>query len=212
MWVSAFARELRREWFPASSFRTAAEAGAPGWAATVFDQLRAANGGNLGGFFDVFAWREPGQVRFAEVKVGPDRIRGTQLRFVQAAASLGLLGSLTIIEVAAHRNGRRARPRGEGPPEAEFRVAGIARFHDGDSGFLAWLQDHPGGYVLNSHRNPRPSYLVLHRSGCRHLTSPNALRWTANYVKFCSPDRAKLENWALTQVGGPATPCRTCFV
>jgi len=41
----------------------------------AFERLRAADGGTLGGFFDVFAWREPGQVRLAEAKVGPDRIR-----------------------------------------------------------------------------------------------------------------------------------------
>jgi len=29
----------------------------------AFERLRAADGGTLGGFFDVFAWREPGQVR-----------------------------------------------------------------------------------------------------------------------------------------------------
>ena len=40
------------------------------------------------GFFDVFAWREPGQVRFYEVKVGPDRIKPTQLRFVELALRL----------------------------------------------------------------------------------------------------------------------------
>jgi hypothetical protein len=38
-----------------------------------------------GGFFDVFAWREPGQVRFYEAKVGPDRIKPTQLRFIELA-------------------------------------------------------------------------------------------------------------------------------
>ena len=35
-----------------------------GGAVEIFDRLRAANGGTLSGFFDVFAWREPGQVGF----------------------------------------------------------------------------------------------------------------------------------------------------
>jgi len=39
----------------------------------IFDCLRAANGGTLSGFFDVFAWREPGRAGFFEAKVGPDR-------------------------------------------------------------------------------------------------------------------------------------------
>jgi hypothetical protein len=54
-------------------------------AVEAFDRLRAANGGSLGGFSDVFAWREPGEVRFYEAKVGPDRIKPTQLRFAELA-------------------------------------------------------------------------------------------------------------------------------
>jgi hypothetical protein len=46
------------------------------------ERLRAANGGKLRGFVDVFAWREPGQVRFAGAKAGPDRMRETQRRFL----------------------------------------------------------------------------------------------------------------------------------
>jgi hypothetical protein len=66
----------------------------------AFDRLRAANGGTLGGFFDVFAWREPGQVRFCEAKVGPDRVKPTQLRFVELALRFHRLEEFTIIEVA----------------------------------------------------------------------------------------------------------------
>jgi hypothetical protein len=52
-------RELHSEWFPAPAAKMLAETGAPSWAVEAFDRLRAANGGSLGGFFDVFAWREP---------------------------------------------------------------------------------------------------------------------------------------------------------
>jgi hypothetical protein len=83
--VNAFRNELRSEWLPAPAVKTLAETGAPTWAVEAFDRLRAANGGSLGGFFDVFAWREPGEVRFYEAKVGPDRIKPTQLRFVELA-------------------------------------------------------------------------------------------------------------------------------
>jgi hypothetical protein len=100
--VSAFARELRSQWFPAPPIRTLAEAGAPGWAIQVFDRLLAANGRTLSGFFDVFAWREPGEVRFDEAKVGPDRIRATQRAFVETALRFQRLEDFTIIEVAAH--------------------------------------------------------------------------------------------------------------
>jgi hypothetical protein len=70
-------------------------------AVEAFDRLRAANGGSLGGFFDVFAWREPGQVRFCEAKVGPDRVKPTQLRFIELALRFLRSEQFMIIEVAA---------------------------------------------------------------------------------------------------------------
>jgi hypothetical protein len=57
--VNAFRNELRSEWLPAPAVKTLAETGAPTWAVEAFDRLRAANGGSLGGFCDVFAWRDP---------------------------------------------------------------------------------------------------------------------------------------------------------
>ena len=99
VWVNAFARRLHTEWFPVPGFRTLAEAGAPEWAIAVFDRLLSANCGKFTGFFDVFAWRGPGEVRFDEAKVGNDRIRGTQLRFVEQALRFHRLAEFTIIEV-----------------------------------------------------------------------------------------------------------------
>ena len=100
VWVSAFARELRTGWFPAPAVKTLAEIGAPDWAVETFDRLRAANGG-LGGFFDVFAWRKPAEVRFDEAKVGKDRIRPTQRRFIEQALRFHRIEDFTIIEVAS---------------------------------------------------------------------------------------------------------------
>jgi hypothetical protein len=62
--------------------------------------LRAANGGSLGGFFDVFAWRDPGDVRFDEVKTSGDSSRESQREFVKLALGLGhRLEQFTIIKV-----------------------------------------------------------------------------------------------------------------
>ena len=76
------------------------KAGAPGWAAEIFECLRAANGGTLSGFFDVFAWREPGRAAFVEAKVGPDRIKPTQLRFAEIALRFRPLEEFMIVEIA----------------------------------------------------------------------------------------------------------------
>ena len=85
---------------PESGVRTIGQTSAPPWAVEVFDSLRAANGERFGGFFDVFAWREPGELRFDEVKVGRDRIGPNQPRFVKLALDLHhRLDEFTIIEV-----------------------------------------------------------------------------------------------------------------
>ena len=141
VWVNAFRGELRSEWFPAPAARTLAEVGAPQWAVEIFGRLRAANGGTLSGFFDMFAWREPGQVGFYEAKVGPDRIKPTQLRFVEVALRLHRLEEFVIVEVtgplprsaparepgkAAGRNARRGRWRASPPRAARAFCGGPA--------------------------------------------------------------------------------------
>lgn len=83
---------------PAPAFRTLNEADAPVWAAEAFNRLRAANGGKLSGFFDVFAWRDS-EIRFYEAKVGPDRIRDTQRSFLDRALRFHQPDAFTIIEV-----------------------------------------------------------------------------------------------------------------
>ena len=70
------------------------------WAIEVFDRLRAVNGGRLDGFFDVFAWREPGEVRFDEAKTSGNSPRPSQRGFVKLALDLGhRLEQFTIIKV-----------------------------------------------------------------------------------------------------------------
>ena len=70
------------------------------WTVEVFDHLRAANGGKLDGFFDVFAWRNLGEVRFYEVKTSGDSPRESQRRFVKLALAVGhRLEQFTMIKV-----------------------------------------------------------------------------------------------------------------
>ncbi|MDX6389281.1 MAG: hypothetical protein QOJ73_344 [Streptosporangiaceae bacterium] len=75
------------------------EAGAPAWAARIFNDLRAANDGKLSGSFDVFAWREPSEIRFVEAKVGADRIRPSQRSFVETALRFHHIEQFTIIAI-----------------------------------------------------------------------------------------------------------------
>ena len=101
VWVSAFAGNwVRRDWFPTPAFRSPREAAAPDWAAQVFEKLRQAHGGTLSGFFNVFAWRAPGDIRFIEVKMGSDPIQATQRTFLQMALRYHRPEQFMIVEVA----------------------------------------------------------------------------------------------------------------
>ena len=123
VWVNAFGNELRPAWFPAPGFRAPGPAGAPPWAAAVFDELRAANGGKLTGFFDVFAWRDPGEVGFFEAKVGPDSIRPSQRAFLETALRFRSLDQFTIIEFGRQGRDRPARSRRARQPGAPTNAA-----------------------------------------------------------------------------------------
>jgi hypothetical protein len=84
----------------------------------------------------------------------------------------------------------------------------VTCFRDDDAGFRRWREDNPDGFFLNTERNPGPGYLMLHRSGCPHFTR-SPLHWTKDYIKFCAPGQANLEEWASTL--GDVRHCGTCF-
>jgi hypothetical protein len=75
----------------------------------------------------------------------------------------------------------------------------------------AQLNDDPDGSFINSERNPKPTYLVLHHASCSHIDRSPSVHWTKDYVKICSPNRVGLEKWAADAVGGEVTLCRSCF-
>jgi hypothetical protein len=87
----------------------------------------------------------------------------------------------------------------------------MEHFTDDDPGYLRWLADNPDGFVLNTERTPRPTYLMLHRATCHTITrpQPRATNWTRDYVKFCGT-RAELETHARHTIGGEPHPCRLC--
>jgi hypothetical protein len=63
------------------------------------------------------------------------------------------------------------------------------RFVDNDEGYVSWLEAHRDGYVVNCHRHPQPTYLVLHRATCTWINPPKFTNWTTvGYIKVCSTD------------------------
>jgi hypothetical protein len=137
-----------------------------------------------------------------------------------ARFSSDIAGLLTVLERAlgpGASTGPPARPSPVRPrqvmtataaPYADL-PASITCFRDDDAGFLRWREDHPDGFFLNTERTPRPSYLMMHGSGCPHFTG-SPLHWTKDYIKFCSRDREALEAWATSTIGD-IKYCRSCF-
>jgi hypothetical protein len=88
----------------------------------------------------------------------------------------------------------------------------MQRFVDDDAGYVAWLEAHPRGYVLNTFSHMSSSYLVLHRATCGTVNRPLAKgrEWTHQYGKACSDDHAELAEWALRETGKSVHGCGTC--
>ena len=84
-------------------------------------------------------------------------------------------------------------------------------FRNDDERYVDWIDKHPGGYVINTARNPKASYLKLHMADCRLVSElqSGATTWTAGpYIKICAETRREVENWAVEVVG--SRPDATC--
>ena len=79
-----------------------------------------------------------------------------------------------------------------------------------DDAYLAWLEANPDGFVVNVENPPRPGTLRLHRSGCRHISTPERSNWTTTgYMKVCSNIVSELDQWA-NQTVGELPACASC--
>ena len=84
---------------------------------------------------------------------------------------------------------------------------------DDDAGYLAWVESHQHGFVVNTTRSPDPGYLILHRAGCGTIRGKPArgARWTTgDFIKVCSETRTALDQWASQLAGGELHPCGLC--
>ncbi len=89
----------------------------------------------------------------------------------------------------------------------------MQKFIDDDSGYLDWIERNPDGYVVNTFRNPKPGYLVLHRASCRTISkkSSSNTTWTeGGYMKVCASSYDELNRWAQDDVGGKLSDCSFC--
>jgi hypothetical protein len=86
-------------------------------------------------------------------------------------------------------------------------------FIDSEEGYRSWVQENPRGFVLNTLRNPAPSYLMLHKASCRTISGDPARGeyWTKDYAKVCTTRREEVESWVRTQLGKFASACQPCL-
>ena len=84
--------------------------------------------------------------------------------------------------------------------------------HD-DTGYLAWVDTHPHGFVLNQPRAARSKTPIMHRVGCSLVAGrDDALRTlTVTAVKVCGPSAEVLGAWSVARGTGQPAPCRRCL-
>ena len=87
----------------------------------------------------------------------------------------------------------------------------MLKFKDNDEDYLRWIKQNPEGYVVNSYRKPKKSFLRLHCADCWTINTPARDNWTTkDYIKTCSVSLAELENWAKEEIGGGMMHCKIC--
>jgi hypothetical protein len=84
-------------------------------------------------------------------------------------------------------------------------------FVNEDDEYLRWIDQNPTGWVVNARRRPDPSYLILHRSTCAHISTEKRDKWTTGqYIKVCSLRREELGRWSAREIGGVLRHCGCC--
>jgi hypothetical protein len=87
----------------------------------------------------------------------------------------------------------------------------LTRFMDDDFGYLQWLRDRPGTFVLDTERRPSRSFVVLHRASCPTIGGPTKTGgWTTRMLKVCATTFEELESWSQYEVGVNPTYCPQC--
>lgn len=91
----------------------------------------------------------------------------------------------------------------------------MEKFTDDDEGYLRWITNNPGGFVVNVERGERPGYAVLHRSSCSSISRvrENGAYTQRAYTKVVSDDLSNLRGYAKyigRADGSFSKHCRNC--
>lgn len=92
--------------------------------------------------------------------------------------------------------------------------ANVTIFMHDDEGYLAWLDQNPNGWIINTTQSVSISYRKLHHRRCTlisKLQSGYSAWTTGQYIKICSKSRRALEEWSMNNGGVPLqTGCYCC--
>ncbi len=73
-------------------------------------------------------------------------------------------------------------------------------FLDDEAGYLAWIKEHPNGYVLHTERLRNPYYMILHRAACPIISKYSARARPGcfterDFIKVCCVSAEGLRAW-----------------
>ena len=86
----------------------------------------------------------------------------------------------------------------------------VERFDKREREYLAWVETHQSGFVINSLRSLNPASFVLHHASCWSISTDKWTNYTTNdYIKVCADTRSEIDSWARTN-GGHPSPCGLC--
>ncbi|MEZ4239506.1 MAG: hypothetical protein R3F59_25785 [Myxococcota bacterium] len=86
----------------------------------------------------------------------------------------------------------------------------VEHFEDDDQSYLAWLDAHPDGFVIDRDRTGTTDW-YLHRASCAQVhdrSDPRRL-WTHERLKDCAPGADPLVAWAM-RAGAELLHCGQC--
>ena len=84
-------------------------------------------------------------------------------------------------------------------------------FANDDGGYRTWLRGNGEGFVVNAHKNPKPDYVILHRTSCWTINRDEKNYTHGIYQKTCAPGRSELSKWSIELTGQELTECGICL-
>ena len=82
-----------------------------------------------------------------------------------------------------------------------------------DARYREWISTWPDGYVLNCLTSRNPLDSRLHRAWCSSISElqPDKSTFVGEWIKVCSTDRRKVQEWAVRECGETPQFCQLCM-